>query len=952
VSVAGRVSAGAKPGVATAAAPAAASGAAATLEPPKEQAAAPSGRFDFTRTRVSPGTPFQAKPRVSMPGDFHEQEADRVADLVMSSSQPPPAAPLAVSPRAAGLAQRACATCSTQPGKCSACEEEELQRKANDGALRGEEHDEPLPRFASGGQPLDATTRSFFESRFAHSFAHVRVHADQAASDAAGAVHARAFTTGHNIVFNRGEYAPSSTSGRWLLAHELTHVLQQRGGAPAAGVQRKEESAAALAPSTAPSGLIVEDDAPVRTGTMRKTPFIALLEQTIRSALRQGLMGSPYSERDCPWIDYWLDHFRQQPAAYGERVIHKYTAGIAAVGDARDYLPVIEARVLRGVARWVKTGRVSEVPEGAPAPAWRKGGAVMRKAQHGEGAVSAQAWQVRGRLGGGQPIEGGLRARMESAFSEDFSGVRVHTDPAAAALSSELDARAFTVGTDVAFAAGEYRPGTPIGDALIAHELAHVAQQRGAGDGAEVGAEPASSSLEEDADVAAVGAVASLWGKATGALARFARKATRRLRSGLRLQRCSTGTCPDGYCWTVTSRTGGLGGCVCTWECRKLPAMSGTSMISDPYKVDPLFEILPDSINGVGAMGTQGTIASPYCMCITPDRAKGNVCQDMGGAPELDVNVVGKLPGGEPVAGGGVTKTQGLGEPPGGMVEPPKTGAEPPKTGAEPPKTFEPPKTVEPPKTGGEPPKTVEPPKTGTEPPKTAEPPKTTTETPKTPEVKKDTETKGEEKEGSTAKPPAPTGTAPTRAATAEEVIFFSNHGFTYDPSTGVATKGGVTAKLDASGRWVYSKGSNAVATEYMVMDYKDAPGTKGFFNAHHPAQDAWAEGRLGNLPDSVLKDPKLKYRQGDEPCILLRNTYKDSPHQRITVRQGKRAETIGTRTYAQERAEVVNDLTAAGVPAEYQKQVLDQADAYFAKLRNNITDPAVRDSIFGDWGK
>jgi hypothetical protein len=69
---------------------------------------------------------------------------------------------------------------------------------------------------------------------------------------------------------------------------------------------------------------------------------------------------------------------------------------------------------------------------------------------------------------------------MSSAFGYDFSGVRVHTGTKAASVATELNARAFTVGRDIAFGAGEYQPGTPIGDALIAHELAHVVQQGGA----------------------------------------------------------------------------------------------------------------------------------------------------------------------------------------------------------------------------------------------------------------------------------------------------------------------------------------------------------------------------------------------------------------------------------------------------------------------------------------
>ncbi|WP_273652326.1 DUF4157 domain-containing protein [Cellulomonas fimi] len=81
---------------------------------------------------------------------------------------------------------------------------------------------------------------------------------------------------------------------------------------------------------------------------------------------------------------------------------------------------------------------------------------------------------------GGFPLDAATRGAMEAGLGHDFSAVRVHADDRAAATARELHARAFTVGTDVGFAAGAYRPSTPQGRRLIAHELAHVVQQSGA----------------------------------------------------------------------------------------------------------------------------------------------------------------------------------------------------------------------------------------------------------------------------------------------------------------------------------------------------------------------------------------------------------------------------------------------------------------------------------------
>lgn len=73
---------------------------------------------------------------------------------------------------------------------------------------------------SGGGQPLDATTRAFMEPRFGHDFSQVRVHTDAQAAESARTVHALAYTVGHSLVFDTGQYSPTTASGRRLLAHE------------------------------------------------------------------------------------------------------------------------------------------------------------------------------------------------------------------------------------------------------------------------------------------------------------------------------------------------------------------------------------------------------------------------------------------------------------------------------------------------------------------------------------------------------------------------------------------------------------------------------------------------------------------------------------------------------------------------------------------------------------
>jgi hypothetical protein len=167
---------------------------------------------------------------------------------------------------------------------------------------------------------------------------------------------------------------------------------------------------------------------------------------------------------------------------------------------------------------------------------------LQRRNSHGYSATgkSYDTQAVLVQLGSGQPFSGSPRSRMESVFQRDFSSVRVHTDANAVQLSQQYNAQAFTIGNHIAFASGQYRPGTPVGDALLAHELAHVTQQSNAkasslamqSEGAEYDA------LERDADASATSAVISLWGRAKGFATGVAQEAMPRLKSGLRLSRC------------------------------------------------------------------------------------------------------------------------------------------------------------------------------------------------------------------------------------------------------------------------------------------------------------------------------------------------------------------------------------------------------------------------------
>ena len=133
------------------------------------------------------------------------------------------------------LLQRKCA-CGGTPGPSGECE---ACRKKREGKLQY--FPSPTEREAKGevpsivhdvlrspGQPLDPPTRAFLESRFGFDFSQVRVHTDAKAAESARIVNALAYTVGRDVVFGADQYAPTTRVGQRLLAHELTHTIQQQ----------------------------------------------------------------------------------------------------------------------------------------------------------------------------------------------------------------------------------------------------------------------------------------------------------------------------------------------------------------------------------------------------------------------------------------------------------------------------------------------------------------------------------------------------------------------------------------------------------------------------------------------------------------------------------------------------------------------------------------------------
>ena len=168
-----------------------------------------------TCPRCSHGAGRSRAIAIGEPDDAYELEADRVANRIMSAphanGMPGTGAPTSSPPRVSRYtAQPASATSRDAPAIV---------------------HD----TLRAPGEPLDAATRAFFEPRFGRDLSGVRVHADARAALSARAVQAHAYTVGSHIVFGSGRWAPHLAGGRTLLAHELTHTLQQSDGAAGDG---------------------------------------------------------------------------------------------------------------------------------------------------------------------------------------------------------------------------------------------------------------------------------------------------------------------------------------------------------------------------------------------------------------------------------------------------------------------------------------------------------------------------------------------------------------------------------------------------------------------------------------------------------------------------------------------------------------------------------------------
>lgn len=204
---------------------------------------------------------IQARLKINQPGDKYEKEADHIAEQVMSMPEPQQT-------EAGNQVTRNCNQKSSGNSECPSDrndesfiqgkiiseqitpliqrqdvtganeEEEEKKKEEENEGIQGKQVSSCTPEPPSdissrirslkgSGQPLPTSVRTFFEPRFGYNFNQVEVYNNEKAADVARSINAKAFTAGKDVVFGAGEYSPETVAGKRLLAHELTHVVQQ-----------------------------------------------------------------------------------------------------------------------------------------------------------------------------------------------------------------------------------------------------------------------------------------------------------------------------------------------------------------------------------------------------------------------------------------------------------------------------------------------------------------------------------------------------------------------------------------------------------------------------------------------------------------------------------------------------------------------------------------------------
>ena len=217
---------------------------------------------------------------------------------------------------------------------------------------------------SSSGQPLDAGTRAAMELRFGHDFRHVRVHSDARAASSAQSVMAAAWTVGNHIAFASGRFAPGTSSGRHLLAHELAHVVQQTGPADDLAVDQRTAEREADMAAVRPSAVV--QSTPLRMALERSAaaPGFAGETAAMEARVEQLISSLPAStQQQIRGRDTLVVGLVQEQGSSFRTLVY-------TVAGNRTYPGLEDAATRLGITRWTATPRATgRGPVGAPGDA-------------------------------------------------------------------------------------------------------------------------------------------------------------------------------------------------------------------------------------------------------------------------------------------------------------------------------------------------------------------------------------------------------------------------------------------------------------------------------------------------------------------------------------------------------------------------------------------------------
>ena len=297
---------------------------------------------------------------------------------------------------------------------------------------------------AGRGQSLTPAIQMSMGKTFKHDFSGVKIHNDAQGDRLSRSLDAQAFTVGKDIYFRQGSYKPDTIQGKRLLAHELTHVVQQSSDSSGHRVQRKIDW------KDKSKDLKVEEKI---SGSKKKAKF----EVKFLLISRGDIL--PKVKKDIT------------------KIVNKYKTYSKVVGKL---YPLKKKYNLKDIdTKQIKTSQYIIKVELPPQDSGAKG---QRKAFNSStpNVVGANLEQVIQRnRGQGSQIKSTTRSSLESAFGYDFSQVKIHTNEEADIINRSVNAKAFTTGKDIYFRQGAYQPDTIQGKHLLAHELTHVVQQSG-----------------------------------------------------------------------------------------------------------------------------------------------------------------------------------------------------------------------------------------------------------------------------------------------------------------------------------------------------------------------------------------------------------------------------------------------------------------------------------------